>query len=150
MATVTGCGGGKDGPVHTLTKEQAAQRVEQHLNAAVDQIVPRPALEPGLKSTLECFDPSDNGPLGRVTVEHRYLMPSVAPADGAAVLDILASYWNDHGYRLLRDQRDKRLAEIAVEADDGFRVVVTTNVAGQLSLIGSSPCVWPDGSRPAG
>ncbi|MBB5866978.1 hypothetical protein F4553_000357 [Allocatelliglobosispora scoriae] len=141
-----GCGLiAKEDPMQpTLTSEQAAVRVDEHVNAAIGALVPPRTLTAGPKSTMPCDDPSDHGPKGRVTVEHRYTLPG---AD-TTVLDGLVDYWTGHGYRVLRDERGRRLAEVAVEADDGYAVVATTNVVGEISVVGTSPCVWPQGDAP--
>jgi hypothetical protein len=149
VIAVSGCAAKrKDPTVQTLNQQQAAERVDTVINTAVDQLRPRPSLDPYRKSTLDCDDPSDNGPLGRVTVEHRYLLPGIKADSGPAALDTLAKYWTDNGYRILRDGRGKPLAEVAAEGSDGFRVVISTNTLGQLYITGSSPCVWPSGSAP--
>lgn len=135
--------------MQTLNQQQAAERVDAHITAAVDQLRPRPGLEPVRRFAFACADPTDHGPLGRVVVEHRYELPAIDAADGPSVLDTLAEYWTGNGYLILRDGRGGRLAEIAAEAPDGFRVVIATDTQGKLAIIGSSPCVWPSGSPPA-
>jgi len=136
--------------VQTLNQQQAAERVDSHITAAVDQLRPRPGLHPVRRFAFACADPTDHGPLGRVVVEHRYELPAIDAADGPSVLDSLAAYWTANGYRILGDGRGRPLAEIAAEAPDGFRVVICTDTLGKLAIIGSSPCVWPSGSPPTG
>ena len=52
--------------MQTLNQQQAAQRVDAHITAAVDQLRPRPGLEPVRRFGFACADPTDHGPLGRV------------------------------------------------------------------------------------
>lgn len=133
-----------------LNRRQAIERAESHINAAVDQLQPRSALNPLRHLMFDCDDPDDHGPLGRVVVERRFELPAVLAEAGPAVLDALADYWTGNGYRILRDTRGTPTPEIAVEAPDGFRVIVKTNTLKQLAITGSSPCVWPSGSPPSG
>ena len=133
-----------------MNQQQAVERVESHITAAVDQLRPRPGLQPVRRFAFACDDPTDHGPLGRVVVEHRYELPGIDAADGPSVLDTLAEFWTSNGYRILRDGRGEPLAEIAAEAPDGFRVIISTDTQGKLAIIGSSPCVWPSGSPPEG
>ena len=144
---IGGCGirNGERAMQTTLTTQQAAQRVDEHITTAIGQVLPQPTLRAGLKSTMSCDDPSDRGPAGRVTVEHRYTLPDLPRTANKAAFDTLAGYWTRLGYRILRDERDQRLPELAAETDDGFAVILTTNVVGELAIVGSSPCIWPTG-----
>ncbi|MEE6261060.1 hypothetical protein [Plantactinospora sonchi] len=149
--TGSSCGEGADARP-TITTDQAAQRVEQLLRETYGQLPPGAELRPhGDLGTLPCDDPTDGGPAGRVFVEQQYEVTSPLdwPADQA--LPGLAEHWQRQGYRVIDDQRDRSDPRLAVEhPEDGFRVSVNVyhRAPGSLDvyLIGSSPCVWPQGT----
>jgi hypothetical protein len=134
----------------TLTENEAVARLEDHLQLAAGQLDPCPRLEPGLSGTMPCDDPTDGGPMGRVFVEAHYMLRGVDPADNRRVFDTLYRFWTEHGYALLQDLRDREKApQLKVRhADDGFSISLRQNLADELKLSGSSPCVWPGGNPP--
>jgi hypothetical protein len=136
--------------VETLTAEQARARLDQHLRAAVEQISPPPALEEHMAGTMACDDPSDGGPPGRVFVEAHHWLRGVDRARNRDVFDALHDHWSSHGYAVLADLRHRPAApELQVRhAADGFSVSLRENLDGELTLSGSSPCVWPEGHPP--
>lgn len=136
--------------MQTLTEQQASARLEQHLRAALEQIEPRPSAEPGPSATMPCDDPSDGGPPGRVFVEAHYMLRDIPAAANRAVFDALHRYWTGHGYEVLRDLRERdRAPQLKVRhRGDGFSVSLRENLVRELSLSGSSPCVWTEGHPP--
>jgi hypothetical protein len=61
-------------------------------------------------------------------------------------VDQLERWWRDHNFRILDDERPKRESIWVEHAEDRFRMRVKTNDAGELYLISTSPCVWPNGT----
>lgn len=137
--------------MQTLTEEQASSRLEQHLRAAIEQIEPRPQPEPGLVGSMPCDDPTDGGPLGRVFVEAHYTLHGIAAGANRRIFDVLHRYWTEQGYTVLSDQRDReRAPQLKVRhRQDGFSVSLRENLARELRISGSSPCVWPEGNPPS-
>lgn len=135
----------------TLTTEQARTRLDQHLRAAADRISPRPTLEEHLVGTMDCADPTDGGPEGRVFVEAHHWLRGVDRARNPAVFDVLHDHWSSHGYAVLTDLRHRQTApELQVRhTTEGFSMSLRENLDGELTLSGSSPCVWPEGHPPA-
>jgi hypothetical protein len=136
--------------MQTLTEAQASARLEQHLRAAMDQIEPRPSADPGPSATMPCDDPSDGGPPGRVFVEAHDMLRGIPAAANRAVFDALHRYWTANGYEVLRDLRERDRAPLLKvrHGGDGFSVSLRENLAHELSLSGSSPCVWAEGHPP--
>jgi hypothetical protein len=134
--------------MQTLTEEQAFARLEEHLRQAIAQVQPAAGAEPGMRITVPCDDPSDGGPPGRVFVEAHYWLHGVPPERNRAVLDALYDYWAAHGYHVLSDQRTLEQAPQlkVVHREDSFVVILRQNLADQLEILGSSPCVWPEGT----
>ncbi|GIG86625.1 hypothetical protein [Plantactinospora endophytica] len=144
--------GGDDDVQPTVTAVQAAQRVEEILRETHSQLPPGAELKPfGNSGTLPCDDPTDGGPAGRVFVEQQYevVFPGNWPADQA--LPKLAEYWQQQDYKIVNDLRDRSDPRLSVEDPaDGYRVSITVynRAPGSVDiyLIGSSPCVWQNGT----
>ncbi len=136
--------------MRTLTAQQAMERVEQHIADAVAALSMKPRLEEGSTvSPLPCDDPSDQGPLGRVTVANLYWLRDLPKDRTAELFETMHSYWLSHDYRVLDDHRDLRMPALFVESNrDAFRMSLQANVRGDLSISATSPCVWPEGTPP--
>jgi hypothetical protein len=137
-------------PATTMTADQAAARLDEHLRLALEQLSPEPRIEPGLSGTMDCDDPTDGGPLGRVFVEAHWWLRDVPPDRNRDVFDALHRRWESQGYVVIQDLRDReRAPQLKVRhPGDGFAVSLRENLAGELRLSSSSPCVWPDGVPP--
>lgn len=134
----------------TLSEDQAAARLDEHLRAAVERLDPGPRLEMGLAGTMDCDDPTDGGPLGRVFVEAHYWLRDLPADRNREVFDTLHGYWVSQGYVVIEDLRDRaRAPRLKVRhPGDHFSVSLRQNLADELRLSSSSPCVWPTGSPP--
>jgi hypothetical protein len=135
----------------TLTEEQATARLDAHLRAAVGRLRPTPSLEQAFASAMPCDDPDDGGPPGRIFIEAHYWLRDVPTERNRQVFDVLHEYWTANGYGVLSDLRDRPEApQLKVRhGDDGFSVSLRENLAHELRISGSSPCVWADGHPPA-
>ncbi|MGH3797074.1 MAG: hypothetical protein ACRDSP_19550 [Pseudonocardiaceae bacterium] len=135
--------------MRTLTAQQATQRMEEHIARAVAALPVTPRLEEQSFDRLPCADPSDNGPLGRVSVGKVYWLRELPIERTTEVFNAMHSYWLSHNYRVLSDQRDLRVPALFVENnDDAFRMSLQANVQGDLTISATSPCVWPNGTPP--
>lgn len=98
---------------------------------------------------LPCDDPSDQGPLGRVTVAKVYWLRELPTERTAELFGAMHSYWLPHDYRVLDDDRGRRAPALFMEHNrDAFRMSMKTSVQGELSISATSPCVWPEGTPP--
>src|SRR6266508_760304 len=134
----------------TLTEREASARLDRHIRAALAQMEFLPVLVPGLVGSMPCDDPTDGGPLGRVLVEAHYTLSGIPLDAHPQIFDVLYRYWTEHGYEVLSDLRGRGRAPMLKvrHSDDGFSVSLRENLATELLISGSSPCVWPDGLPP--
>jgi len=161
LLVVTACGSAGDAKdaagssgegeqVRTLTKEQALQRAKEHVKKVVAALPVEPSLSKQSGGSMECADPSDNGPRGRYTVDRTYWLNDLPKDRNAEFVNTLYRYWKNNNYRILTDERARDDSFISVEHNgDAFRMSVTQSDEGNLSLGASSPCVWPDGVPPS-
>jgi len=136
--------------MRTLTKEQAAERADEHIKRAVAALPVDPSLSMQEPLPMECADPSDNGPRGRYTIDRRYRLEDLPKDRNTEFVNTLYQYWKNNNYRILADKRARDDKFISVEHNgDGFRMSVTNSGPGKLTIGASSPCVWPDGVPPS-
>lgn len=137
----------------TITGAQAKQRVEQLIRQAAAQLPLGARLKPtGPTGFAACDDPSDGGPAGRVFAELHYdvVYPQAATLEQA--IPVLATFWQSRGYQIKKDLRnDPTFARLGVQdpADKFYvEIVVYHRGSGRIDaqLIGSSPCVWENGT----
>jgi hypothetical protein len=145
---VTSCGT-ETGMQRTITVEQAEQRAEDYFRKALAVLPDRARPEVGLIHTVECDDPTDNGPKGRKIASVDYDILDLPPNEYPEYVARLERWWLDHGFRVLDDERPERESIWVENNEDGFRMRVTANDKGKLILIATSPCVWPDGTPEA-
>lgn len=146
--TLTSCGATV--PDHTITAEQATARVEQHIHD-VAAAIPGANLKREFPTAVTpCTAPVDGGPLGRVAAGANYRIVDLPPDDNAAAFDLAYRYWTDHGFRILEDLRSQ--GYLWAEAPDPDFTTIALSESGKgtriLFLVSSSPCVWPNGTRP--
>lgn len=135
--------------MRTLTEEEAAERVEEHLQRAVEALPDNPTLTVQSEDSMECLDPDDHGPRGRYEVGKTYWLDEVPTDRNEEFVDVLYEHWEANGFRVLTDKRSQDDRFVSVENnDDAFRMSVKESVEGDLSLGASSPCVWPEGTPP--
>lgn len=150
--------------MRTLDQEQATARVEEHVARATDGLAAGAGapLELEIASELrtDCDDPTDLGPKGRIQVSRRYWLRGLAKDRNPEWFDTMHAHWTAAGYRVLEDGRDRAVEDtktgvvspapmLWVEAGDGFRCNLVSSVRGDLSLVVTSPCVWPTGEPPS-
>lgn len=136
----------------TITGAQAIARAQQIAEASFRALPAGATLQPGRPKLIPCDAPTDGGPEGRVFAEISYDL--AYPADWAAdqVLPALTAYWSAQGYTVTTSADDGLLTQTGAEDADGFGVTVRVYTRGpskvDVYLIGSSPCVWENGTPP--
>src|SRR5699024_3378780 len=116
---------GKEEQMRTLTKEQAAERADEHIKSAVAALPVEPSLSMQEPLPMECADPSDNGPRGRYTINRRYRLNDLPKGRNTEFVNMLYRYWKHNNYRILDDDRSADNKFISVEHNgDGFRMSV--------------------------
>jgi hypothetical protein len=136
----------------TITLQQARDQATAYGQAAQAQLPGSPKLVGPRRTSLDCDDPTDNGPKGRVDVGDYYDVDyhGIDPLpDNTTIINHMYDYWSAQGYQVLQDTRSKdRGRHIRFEnPKDGFRFgLVEADTGSQLSLQISAPCVWPNGT----
>lgn len=132
----------------TLNEQQATDRVQQHIDDTVAVIQPPPRLEPqSLVAPQQCDLPSDNGPLGRITVGGGYWLRDIPAERNAEVFAAVERYWVNNGWVILTDDTSSEAPFLWVEnREDNFRMSLEASIDGQLNIGAVSPCIWPNGT----
>jgi len=152
--TLLGCTGKKEDSVQpTETQTVAVERVDQLVKDATAQLPTGTTLKNNYRSNEgACDDPTDNGPAGRIFVEHRY---TVVAADNNGVwksdqvIPPLAAYWEKQGFGVKNDSRAKSDPRYTVENPDGYFATIQGYDRGSyydFTLTVGSPCIWPNGT----
>lgn len=142
---------GEESNMRTLTKEQASQRIDEHIKSAIAALPVKPSLSSLGGTSMECEDPTDHGPRGRYEISETYWLNDIPKSRNREFVDTLYRHWEHNNYRIRDDERAEDDKYVSVEHnDDGFRMSIAQNDDGDLSLGASSPCVWPDGVPPSG
>jgi hypothetical protein len=144
---LTACGTYPGGAMrNTITAHDAQRRVEDYIQQAITVLPPQRRLTNRFKKTYACDDPTDNGPKGRVIATTDYQINGLSPDQYDHHLDALKKWWIGHDFRVLQDARPKDLYVWVENNADGFRMAVQINDRGEMYLIATSPCVWPNGT----
>jgi hypothetical protein len=148
--------------MRTIDERQATDRLEQHVARAVSALPAAPRLELVSELRTECDDPTDFGPKGRIQVSRRYWLAGPPSWRTDEIFDVLREHWLSSGYRVLEDARNRAVEDMTtgevrpapllwVQDDaDGFRMTLVSSAGGDLSLVTTSPCIWPDGTPASG
>src|SRR5699024_11139778 len=82
---------GEDNSMDTLTTQQAGDRANEHIKNAVDALPVNPSLRTKniVNDTMECKDPSDNGPRGRYTIYKSYWLKDIPKNHNTELVDPL-------------------------------------------------------------
>ncbi|MPZ85687.1 MAG: hypothetical protein GEV28_37035 [Actinophytocola sp.] len=130
----------------TITVEQAEQRVEEYFRHALAVLPAQARPEISLIHTVECDDPTDNGPKGRKIASVNYQIHNLPRDEYPEYVADLEHWWLDHNFRVLDDERPTYESIWVENNDDGFRMRIQANDVGGLYLIATSPCVWQNGT----
>ncbi|WP_089301421.1 hypothetical protein [Haloechinothrix alba] len=135
--------------MRTMTQQQAADRVEDHLQSAIAALPDDPTLTVVREHTAECTDPTDDGPRGRYQVSKAYALDDLPVERNDEYAEALHSYWTSDNYRVFTDRRPDRVSISVEHEEDAFRMSLRARSGdGRMRLGASSPCVWPDGVPP--
>ena len=122
----TGCGY-MAGMKETITQDQAAEKVQEHIDGIMSSLPEEAELETR-RGTLfaSCDDPTDGGPKDRVTVGERLWIRGIPTEENENNIDRIYDYWTNNGYQVLRDERPDKLS-ISVEDEEDFFRMSTVN-----------------------
>ncbi|GGK96565.1 hypothetical protein [Mangrovihabitans endophyticus] len=151
MLALAGCTT-EDALQPTPTQAQAKARVEQLARQAGSALPGGASLEyhDGSNESA-CDDPTDDGPAGRIFIDHRYTV--VPPADDGwrpdQVIPTLVRFWQEQKYQLHDDRRTDPDPNYVVETPDGYYVGIWGYDRGDhldFTVNLSSPCIWQNGT----
>lgn len=132
---------------NTITLDQAKQRAIAYAHQVGAVLPGKPRLVPnGGMTTLECTDPDDNGPQGRSSTGGSFFLRDIPQKQLPEIFNFFHSYLTQQGFAVHIQQSDFLVME---NPKDSFRVGLQEGGEGSskgLSLIVSSPCVWPNGT----
>ncbi|MGH3767324.1 MAG: hypothetical protein ACRDTX_19580 [Pseudonocardiaceae bacterium] len=132
---------------NTITLDEAKQRAGGYIQQVRAVLPGKPRLVPvaGGITQLECLDPGDNGPQGRISANGAFFLRDLPPERNPEVYSVFRSYLAQQGFTVRTDQSDFLVME---NPKDSFRLVLQESGDGSksLSLGVSSPCVWPNGT----
>lgn len=152
MLAVAGCLGKDKALQPTETSAQAAERLEELLREAIDQLPSDVTVDRRLRvNAVPCDAPSDGGPEGRVFAERNteIIPPTSGTWSVTEVLPILSEFWEQKGYKVITDDRSRNRHRYTVQLDNGYRLFIRTYDRGghyDVYLGASSPCVWEFGT----
>jgi hypothetical protein len=130
----------------TMTADQAAALVAGYATGALSALRPGAALAEVVAGAVDCTDPDDHGPAGRVTRYAEHVVTGI-PADAVdEQFENLLTWSAGHGYRVLTDGRPAQRYLWLEHEPDGFRLALQANDRAELYLTSTSPCVWPTGT----
>jgi hypothetical protein len=131
----------------TITQDEAAEKINQHVTDAMAALPETVELEPlGPVAFASCDDPTDGGSKNRVTVSQRHWITGIPAEDNDQNADLLHDYWTTNGYRIIRDERPEKMSISVESEEDAFKISLRVSAQGDLSIGASSPCVWPEGT----
>lgn len=132
---------------NTITLDEAKQRANAYVEQVSAALPSKPRLVPifGGISTLECTDPDDNGPKGRITAAADYFLEDIPVERNPEIFDFFRRHLTQQGFKVRTQQSDFL---VMVNPKDGFRIGLQESGDGSkgISLTVSSPCVWPNGT----
>lgn len=136
----------------TINQQHATDLAEQILRDTVDAITPRPELEvyqPGSGAGPCLINPDDTSDK-RVQVSLTYWLRGIPVTDNASVAQQVLNYWKHEGYAITDTHGlGTNAPEISgVTPWSDFLIALETSSNGAMSVIASSPCIWPKGTPP--
>ena len=130
----------------TMTREEAVDRVEQHLKQTVAQLPGSARLTVARKTDrMPCGLWEDEDGDTRVRVEHGYWIDGIPKESNQEYFDAVSEYWADRGYRKVDFEKRERWIMYYKDSEN-FTLRFATRVDGRLSIRVTSPCVWPNGT----
>ncbi|NYH55751.1 hypothetical protein HNR06_005340 [Nocardiopsis arvandica] len=131
----------------TITEDEAAERVREHIDDTMTALPDTAELEERRGTVVAaCDDPTDGGSRDRVTVSETFWVRGLPAEDNEANIELLHEHWTSNGYRVFEDLRPDDMFLSVEHEKDAFGVTVQVAGDGGLSLSASSPCVWPEGT----
>lgn len=130
----------------TITLDEAKHRAHAYFDDIVRALPVTPRLEEvGSPTSIECTDPTDNGPRGRYDYGFAYFLDGIPTERNPEIYQVFRTYLTGRGFVPYADDP----GFLGMESTrDGFRAVLEQSIdaSQSLSLTISAPCVWPNGT----
>lgn len=131
----------------TMTIRQANDRLDEHIQRAAEQISGAKLNERLRQENSRCTDPSDQGSENRVNAQRDYELLGIKSAEIPDHYETLKTWWQRNSFFVL-DNNPKYEYLWVENKNDGVRLALQAS-EGHLFIVGSSPCVWPNGTPEA-
>lgn len=135
----------------TIDQSQAEARIDQLIAQATGELDPEPELERfgDLDLLRRCVDPSDGGSEDRVVLSKRFWLrgiPKTKP--NASIAEQVMANLEKNGHKVYASSGlgTAKPEIFAASQPDDFRLSLTWNASGALSIGATSPCIWQTGT----
>lgn len=95
---------------------------------------------------MPCTDPTDHGPVGRVTAGATYWIRGLSESEILQHFDSFEQWLSEHDFAILVDERPKFYFLSGENRKDGFLLAFRYYPGVTPSISAGSPCVWPNGT----
>lgn len=138
----TACGGNSMEPTVSLADAQA--RLQKDIHDAATAVFPQGfTLEDQGPSPQNCTD-SVGKTDGQVNMGMGFWVNGIERARNDEYFDALKNWWSTHGWSSKTDSRPKDMFINATR--DGYLMGLGSSVDGRLTIEGTTPCVWRNGT----
>jgi hypothetical protein len=131
----------------TITLDEAKARAATYVQQIVGALPVKARLDSfGMVPTsMECTDPTDNGPPGRYDYGVSYFLRDIPKERNPEIMRAFLAYLTKRGF-VVQTKNDSFLS--LENPQDGFGASLQQSGSQNrgLSLTVSSPCVWPNGT----
>lgn len=130
----------------TITLDEANQKLDDYIERAFSQLPDDAELtNPHHYHDRRCDDPDDQGPEGRKHASRDYYISAIDSDRIPDYFDTLKAWWEENDFRVIGNERVNEFLWVE-NNEDSFRMTLKANPQGEMRLIASSPCVWPEGT----
>ncbi len=159
VVTLAGCSGGSGGTVaKTMNQQEAAATAENIIRSTAATLHPQPGLDfdPSLgNDAIQCLAEELPDASKMVTVDRTAWLRGIPDGQQVNIANQVKAYWRQQGYVIGTaanfDQGKPEITGYTPHKDpfEVFTFSLTTASNGWISIGATSPCVWPNGTRPA-
>lgn len=125
----------------TPTIEEANRLVEKYLAEARSVLPGTLSTEPHYKETSGICGGNESD---MVLATDSFKVSDLTTDQISKYFSMLREWWTHHDYRILENRGNEYLW--VEHNSDGFRLTLKSNKDGEIYLISTSPCVWPNGT----
>lgn len=128
----------------TITLHEANRKLDAYIDKALAQLPEGAELKERIRTEEESCD-DVAGDEGKQYADREYQVTGIDPEKIPSYFDTLRTWWLANGFRVLDDERQYEYLWVENNTDH-FRMALQTGSGSRLFLMGSSPCVWRNGT----